>query len=107
GARVLLVLRPPRPPLFPTRRSSDLVAVPDLLQVDGVAGAAVLEPDEVGVGGVGVEDEGRVAVLVVEGDALLLDERAVGGEELAGDRESTRLDSSHVKISYAVFCLQT
>src|SRR5215475_4488109 len=26
---------------------------------------------------------------------------------LAGDRKRTRLNSSHVKISYAVFCLQT
>src|SRR6266700_6295873 len=26
--------------------------------------------------------------------------------ELAGDRKSTRLNSSHVKISYAVFCLK-
>src|SRR5271165_5516454 len=27
-------------------------------------------------------------------------------EEVAGDRKSTRLNSSHVKISYAVFCLK-
>src|SRR5690606_41880388 len=27
-------------------------------------------------------------------------------EELAEDRKSTRLNSSHVKISYAVFCLK-
>src|SRR5690606_40729175 len=35
---------------------------------------------------------------------------AVGGEGRrsgpAGDRKSTRLNSSHVKISYAVFCLK-
>src|SRR5690606_40775760 len=30
---------------------------------------------------------------------------AVGGRP-AGDRKSTRLNSSHVKISYAVFCLK-
>src|SRR5690606_31825509 len=29
-----------------------------------------------------------------------------GGEEEAIDRKSTRLNSSHVKISYAVFCLK-
>src|SRR5437870_11109794 len=28
------------------------------------------------------------------------------GESLAGDRKSTRLNSSHVAISYAVFCLK-
>src|SRR5690606_41585231 len=30
---------------------------------------------------------------------------AVGGQFRAQDRKSTRLNSSHVKISYAVFCL--
>src|SRR5690554_7562352 len=29
-----------------------------------------------------------------------------GGKELALDRKSTRLNSSHVRISYAVFCLK-
>src|SRR3712207_8640938 len=28
------------------------------------------------------------------------------GDVLAGDRKSTRLNSSHANISYAVFCLQ-
>src|SRR5690606_40966935 len=31
---------------------------------------------------------------------------AVDGDELHADRKSTRLNSSHVKISYAVFCLK-
>src|SRR3989442_2968795 len=31
---------------------------------------------------------------------------AILGEELVGDRKSTRLNSSHVRISYAVFCLK-
>src|SRR2546430_10151357 len=29
-----------------------------------------------------------------------------GGDERAGDRKSTRLNSSHSQISYAVFCLK-
>src|SRR5690606_41261375 len=33
------------------------------------------------------------------------DRRAEPGERGAEDRKSTRLNSSHVKISYAVFCL--
>src|SRR5207302_10151622 len=33
-------------------------------------------------------------------------ERADTSEESLGDRKSTRLNSSHVKISYAVFCLK-
>src|SRR5690606_41394653 len=30
----------------------------------------------------------------------------IGQSQLAQDRKSTRLNSSHVKISYAVFCLK-
>src|SRR5436309_5464339 len=32
--------------------------------------------------------------------------RALAGSVIMGDRKSTRLNSSHVKISYAVFCLK-
>src|SRR3712207_8640396 len=32
--------------------------------------------------------------------------RLLGGGEVAGDRKSTRLNSSHANISYAVFCLK-
>src|SRR5690349_23124716 len=34
------------------------------------------------------------------------DHRADHSEELLEDRKSTRLNSSHVEISYAVFCLK-
>src|SRR5690625_5435778 len=33
-------------------------------------------------------------------------ERVLGGQLIAEDRKSTRLNSSHVANSYAVFCLQ-
>src|SRR5690606_39414103 len=33
-------------------------------------------------------------------------QRVTPGTDAAGDRKSTRLNSSHVKISYAVFCLK-
>src|SRR5690606_40347737 len=42
-----------------------------------------------------------VAGRAVAADAARLHRRAA-----AGDRKSTRLNSSHVKISYAVFCLK-
>src|SRR5690349_24052057 len=32
--------------------------------------------------------------------------RGMGKRETEGDRKSTRLNSSHVEISYAVFCLK-
>src|SRR5690554_7792002 len=38
-----------------------------------------------------------------EGDLLAVLEKGKGAE---GDRKSTRLNSSHVRISYAVFCLK-
>src|SRR5205814_8159754 len=82
-------LHSPPPPRdlhsFPTRRSSDLgrrreqgAIVGDDLNVDG---GAPLEHVRLGV--------------------LVLDK--IGD---AGDRKSTRLNSSHLGISYAVFCLK-
>src|SRR5688572_32454384 len=54
---------------------------------------------------------------LVEGDGELLDHRREGvlrlgrlerhaGDQDQGDRKSTRLNSSHSQISYAVFCLK-
>src|SRR5690606_40881316 len=58
-------------------------------------------PDDLGSGGGGEvpADQFRLAVALVRGD-----QRATGSERQ--DRKSTRLNSSHVKISYAVFCLK-
>src|SRR2546422_3327022 len=73
-----MIRRPPRSTLFPYRRSSDLL------------------PE---------------AVIAV-GQQLVLDEEPLEGvhdEVLAVpqiDRKSTRLNSSHGYISYAVFCLE-
>src|SRR3989442_7722009 len=41
-------------------------------------------------------------------DVHVLDEAedVTGAAEVLGDRKSTRLNSSHVRISYAVFCLK-
>src|SRR5438034_1979497 len=87
--------RPPPSPLFPYTtlfRSLDLHG-----REVGVEG---LEPQPV------VEDHG-VAVdreRVGEGhDAAV---RGGHGRLLRGDRKSTRLNSSHTVISYAVFCLK-
>src|SRR5699024_11722389 len=82
-----------RLPSFPTRRSSDL---------DMRGGAALLRhlpldvPDAVG-DGLGVQDHPAAAPVGVVVGLLLAVE---------GDRKSTRLNSSHVSISYAVFCLK-
>src|SRR5207253_9288393 len=98
-----------RPPAalhsFPTRRSSDLE--PGLL-------AEQLGHDPPGLQAAGQ----RVAVLAVVGEQVVA--RLQGGHQAddggllaevemavaAEDRKSTRLNSSHVAISYAVFCLK-
>src|SRR5690554_7283561 len=50
------------------------------------------------------EEGPKLALLAPEIDLfVLLDEQ---GKEVFRDRKSTRLNSSHVRISYAVFCLK-
>src|SRR3712207_7986400 len=39
-------------------------------------------------------------------DRVLAPRRGAGDRGAAGDRKSTRLNSSHANISYAVFCLK-
>src|SRR5690606_41908270 len=84
---------------FPTRRSSDLsVGVQQLaLQVEGAALGAVN-----GITYDGVADMGHVDPDLVGAAGL----QAAFQEGEVADRKSTRLNSSHVKISYAVFCLK-
>src|SRR5690349_21328976 len=73
----LMIRRPPTSTPFPTRRSSDLVE---------------MTPRDLGV-----HAEQRLAQLVDDAGPAELGKR---------DRKSTRLNSSHVEISYAVFCLK-
>src|SRR5205814_7358161 len=80
---------------FPTRRSSDLVGSGSGLHLPGAG-------------------EGQAAVcLRRKGASRALKEGGVAGHLLrklerllAQDRKSTRLNSSHLGISYAVFCLK-
>src|SRR2546422_9755898 len=80
----LMIRRPPRSTLFPTRRSSDLhELLPDA-------------EDLAGPGHLGPPDGGQVGADVGPLHGLVQDV----------DRKSTRLNSSHGYISYAVFCLK-
>src|SRR5690606_3295995 len=47
-----------------------------------------------------------VAVFPEDADANQVLLQIVGATHVRADRKSTRLNSSHVKISYAVFCLK-
>src|SRR5699024_12677229 len=85
---------------FPTRRSSDLNPVS--ADQPGLHGGPHRVPAGVrqfhfggaaDFGGVDVGPAGRTAPHLLEA-------------ETAEDRKSTRLNSSHVSISYAVFCLK-
>src|SRR5438034_5640109 len=76
---------------FPTRRSSDLH--PDVQE------AAVVGVPHVVLG----ED---VGAFVVCKPGASLDEAALTDFCAERDRKSTRLNSSHTVISYAVFCLK-
>src|SRR5205814_7403796 len=92
-------------PSFPTRRSSDLVALPVVGRADAV--------DRGGTGDVRrrvrIEHHRQLAAApgVLDG---LAQQPPVGADRLVGlaeiDRKSTRLNSSHLGISYAVFCLK-
>src|SRR5690606_41698805 len=83
---------------FPTRRSSDLFGKsPKTRHVDG---GVVNEH----VGSTVSRDE-PVALLRVK-PLDRADRHGVLLKKAMQDRKSTRLNSSHVKISYAVFCLK-
>src|SRR5439155_27283635 len=93
-----IAYRPPRDlPSFPTRRSSDLQ--------DEIVGGSCL-------GGAQRELARDQPVLgrldLGAGGAEMAREQPAREVETAenGDRKSTRLNSSHVAISYAVFCLK-
>src|SRR5690606_41836783 len=95
---------PPRPPSSPTRRSSDLVHAQ---RRDGED----VEDADIDVGdhpAIGERHDRPGREREHGGDERREEEhplvRARRNDRL--DRKSTRLNSSHVKISYAVFCLK-
>src|SRR2546430_12426822 len=100
-----MIRRPPRSTLFPyTTLSRSLDGEKDIARLhvamDDADGVRVRERAEDGRGD-------RDRDIRVDGTVLrepLLERRA--DEELHEDRKSTRLNSSHSQISYAVFCLK-
>src|SRR2546427_5688381 len=83
-----MIRRPPRSTLFPTRRSSDLYSV-------YIAHPDDDQPNQ--INSQGGEPDKHIVVLYPQ--AICLSKKAL-------DRKSTRLNSSHSQISYAVFCLK-
>src|SRR5207244_9188233 len=94
-------------PYFPTRRSSDLDAQREFAQhvITGIVTVAVVDRLEI----VDVKHQHRDWLFM---GGSLLDQRpqvrlhVAPVEKAREDRKSTRLNSSHQIISYAVFCLK-
>src|SRR5207249_9993046 len=95
---------PPGSPPFPTRRSSDLA--PAIFERVEPGFAIGYKPEDI--------ERGRAVRMKIPLEDMVKDVRAgvkaLAAEKLkvgvVGDRKSTRLNSSHVSISYAVFCLK-
>src|SRR5205085_9759991 len=97
----------PHLPSFPTRRSSDLVNA-ELTSADDHNGpemqlykAILAKYGQNVAGGVGSFSEMGYLLGKFSTDALL---KVKGAYNIKRDRKSTRLNSSHSQISYAVFC---
>src|SRR3712207_7650242 len=90
-----MIRRPPRSPLFP------YTTLFRSLRVDDVPGRVAAVRDEA----LRAVEDPRVALAHRRG-AHAGDVRAGVGLRQAEDRKSTRLNSSHANISYAVFCLK-
>src|SRR5207248_9971841 len=89
---------------FPTRRSSDLfvLGILDAVAVVVVKLVAVHTARRLDLEVVGLGVAGREGVAGRDPDLVL----AAGVRRVEEDRKSTRLNSSHRTISYAVFCLK-
>src|SRR5262245_63873584 len=97
--------RPPRSPLFPytTLFRSAIELGPVGITVNVVAPGVVSGSGMTGEPRVMTREE-EIEIGVAEGQVL--EPRHVHPDEIAADRKSTRLNSSHLGISYAVFCLK-
>src|SRR5688572_31613803 len=87
-----MIRRPPRSTLFPSRRSSDLPAFAGTVHALQIIGNTLY------IGG-----SFQNAAGIASADYLVACDLATGNPS---DRKSTRLNSSHSQISYAVFCLK-
>src|SRR3712207_7860119 len=102
-----MIRRPPRSTLFPyTTLFRSLAQVPG---GDPVAAVGADEGGDVPDAGAGdvreVEDDLVHADPAADRRAAAADECLTAIGERPADRKSTRLNSSHANISYAVFCL--
>src|SRR3712207_7219179 len=98
-----MIRRPPRSTLFPYTTLFRSAVTTAKIAAGGVTG------DDVADGAIGTSDlaAGAVTSAKIGASAVSsghLADDSVGSSKL--DRKSTRLNSSHANISYAVFCLK-
>src|SRR5262245_65210506 len=96
-------LPPPTSPPFPTRRSSDLMKGKWVIAAAAALSLALLTLPMLRGGG-GEHLNAGTPVSNAKGGACDASGKATFDFTL--DRKSTRLNSSHLGISYAVFCLK-
>src|SRR3712207_7105890 len=98
-----MIRRPPRSTLFPyTTLFRSLGSLAQGRDADDDAGQSLEE-----IAAEAARGHQRLEILVGRGDAADIDVmRGVGAQRVEVDRKSTRLNSSHANISYAVFCLK-
>src|SRR2546430_6658058 len=91
-----MIRRPPRSTLFPytTLFRSRIIA---RLHIEAAFRSAFAADPQAALADADLTREERAALALLGGQAL---------ERIARDRKSTRLNSSHSQISYAVFCLK-
>src|SRR3712207_7456619 len=113
-----MIRRPPRSTLFPYTtlfRSIPARRVDEVLDLVGLESVADKRVGKFSLGmgqrlGIAVALLGDPPVVVLDEPVNGLDPEGIRwvrnlARELAADRKSTRLNSSHANISYAVFCL--
>src|SRR2546430_6170450 len=97
-----MIRRPPRSTLFPYTRSSDLIEIElSQLRFDLDALDAVIVVDVLNLMG---QHAGEFVLVGHQIKHAFADIHGSAGKR--EDRKSTRLNSSHSQISYAVFCLK-
>src|SRR3989442_8714790 len=101
-----MIRRPPRSTLFPyTTLFRSIEIVRKAIGCWQVCGDAVGVRSAEAIGADGGEDIAGVGQRKAgSGEGTVAEE--AGGEAVKRDWKSTRLNSSHVRISYAVFCLK-
>src|SRR2546430_4293714 len=97
-----MIRRPPRSTLFPyTTLFRSLIRGPQFFAAAEAAGRLVDRPEAPALDAQPAQILDRIAKM----RAFPIEDGGHAG--LVGDRKSTRLNSSHSQISYAVFCLKT